>query len=114
MLEVDALLEAWTTLQPKQEVARRLLEAGVPCAPVRELAEVVLDENMHARGSLQWVDHPDLGRVVLPHSPLRFEGSDPVPLQPSARLGADADAVFGEWLGHSPEQMEALRAQGVI
>ena len=32
------------------------------------------DENMHARGSLQWIDHPELGRV-LPHSPLVFEGS---------------------------------------
>ena len=42
-----------------------MLAAGVPCAPVRDLSEVMHDENMLARGSLQWVDHPDLGRVGL-------------------------------------------------
>jgi CoA:oxalate CoA-transferase len=114
MYEVDAILEAWTSQHPKQEVAQLLLGAGVPCAPVRELGEVILDENMHARGSLQWVDHPELGRVVLPHSPLRFEGSDLVALEASSRLGADGDAVYGEWLGRTPEQLAELRAQKVI
>jgi CoA:oxalate CoA-transferase len=114
MDEVDALLNAWTTQHPKQDVARLMLAAGVPCAPVRGLAEVMLDENMHARGSLQWVDHPELGRVVLPHSPLRFEGSAMTPLRPASTLGADGDAVYGDWLGRSPEDLADLRAQKVI
>lgn len=113
MLEVDALLETWTTITPKDVAARLLLAAGVPCAPVRDLAEVVADPNMHARGSLQWVDHPDLGRVVLPHSPLRFEGDDRVPLKSSARLGADNAAVFGTWLGLSDVELQTLADDGV-
>ena len=56
---------------------------------------------MHARGSLQWIDHPELGRVVLPHSPLVFEGTPRRPIEPSLPLGASNDEVFGEWLGHS-------------
>jgi CoA:oxalate CoA-transferase len=63
---VDELIEGWTKTLTKDEVARRMLAAAVPCAPVRDLSEVMHDENMHARGSLQWIDHPDLGRVVLP------------------------------------------------
>lgn len=114
MQAVDDLLEGWTRSHTKEDAAERLLAAGVPCAPVRELSEVVLDRNMHARGSLQWVDHPDLGRVVLPHSPLRFEGTPPLPLQPSAPLGRDNDAVFGTWLGRSPEDLARLRNEGVI
>jgi formyl-CoA transferase len=78
------------------------------------LSEVVHDRNMHARGSLQWVDHPDLGRVVLPHSPLQFEGTERVPLKPSSRLGGDNAAVFGEWLGHSAEELAAFARDGVI
>ena len=73
--DVDALIESWTKTLDKNEVARRMLAAKVPCAPVRDLAEVMHDENMHARGSLQWIDHPELGRVVLPHTPLIFEGT---------------------------------------
>jgi len=91
-----------------------LLAASVPCAPVRELSEVVLDRNMHARGSLQWVDHPELGRAVLPHTPLQFEGAARIPLQPSAKLGQDNRTIFGTWLGHSDEELAALTEEGVI
>jgi CoA:oxalate CoA-transferase len=114
MAEVDAMLEEWTTRHGKEEIAERLLAAAVPCAPVRELAEVVLDRNMHARGSLQWVDHPDLGRVVLPHTPMHFENAERIPLQPSGGLGRDNRAVFGEWLGHSDEELATLAADGTI
>jgi formyl-CoA transferase len=114
MQEVDALLEAWTSQHTKEEIADRLLAASVPCAPVRELSEVVLDRNMHERGSLQWIDHPDLGRVVLPHSPMVFEGTPRLPLQPSEKLGADNEAVFGGWLGRSEEELAALAEDGVI
>jgi CoA:oxalate CoA-transferase len=111
---VDELIEHWTTTHTKNEVAQRMLAAKVPCAPVRQLSEVMVDENMHARGSLQWIDHPELGRVVLPHSPLVFEGTERQPIQPSLPLGASNAAVFGEWLGHSPEELAAYKAQGVI
>ncbi|MEO8279673.1 MAG: CoA transferase [Ideonella sp.] len=111
---VDELIEGWTGTLARHEVARRMLDAKVPCAPVRDLSEVMHDENMHARGSLQWIDHPALGRVVLPHSPLVFGGSARVPIEPSRPLGASNDAVFGSWLGHSAEELAALRAAGVI
>ena len=111
---VDEMIEGWTQTLTKDEVARRMLDAKVPCAPVRQLAEVMKDENMHARGSLQWIDHPELGRVVVPHSPLVFEGTPRRSIEPSLPLGASNEAVFGEWLGRSKEELSALKAQGVI
>lgn len=112
--EVDALIESWTRTLTKNEVADRMLAQKVPCAPVRDLNEVMHDANMHARGSLQWIDHPTLGRVVLPHSPLVFEGSERRAIVPSRPLGASNDEVFGHWLGHSAQEMAALRASGAI
>jgi formyl-CoA transferase len=114
MLLVDELLESWTSQHTKEDIAERLLAASVPCAPVRELNEVVLDRNMHARGSLQWVDHPELGRVVLPHTPLQFEGAPRIPLTPSSKLGQDNAAVYGGWLGHSNAELEVFAREGVI
>jgi len=111
---VDELIEGWTKTLTRNEVAQRMLASKVPCAPVRNLSEVMHDENMHARGSLQWVDHPDLGRVVLPHSPLVFEGTERRPIEPSRPLGSSNPEVFGEWLGHSDEELAAFRAKGVI
>jgi formyl-CoA transferase len=111
---VDELIESWTRTQSKQEIARRMLAAKGPCAPVRRLAEVMNDENMHARGSLQWVDHPELGRVVLQNSPLIFEGSPRQAIEPSLPLGASNHAVFGDWLGHSDDELRRLQADGAI
>lgn len=114
MAEVDALVEAWTRRHPRAEITGVLLEAAVPSAPVRELSEVVTDENMHARGSLQWVDHPTLGRVVLPHSPILVEGAPRVALRPSVALGADYEAVLGDWLGHDDAALERMKRGGAI
>lgn len=111
---VDELIQRWALPLTKNDIAERMLAAKVPCAPVRQLSEVMRDENMHARGSLQWVDHPELGRVVLPHSPLVFEGTERRQIQPSLPLGASNAEVFGEWLGHSPEELAAYKADGVI
>ncbi len=111
---VDDLIEGWTKTVTKDDAAQRMLAAKVPCAPVRDLLEVMHDENMHARGSLQWIDHPELGRVVLPHSPLVFEGTERRPIEPSVPLGASNDAVFGKWLGHSKKELAAYKAEGVI
>jgi CoA:oxalate CoA-transferase len=112
--DVDELIEGWTKTLTKDEVAQRMLAAKVPCAPVRRLAEVMVDENMHARGSLQWIDHPELGRVVLPHSPLVFEGTPRRAIEPSLPLGASNEEVYGGWLGHSKEELAAMKAAGVI
>jgi formyl-CoA transferase len=69
---------------------------------------------MHARGSLQWIDHPELGRVVVPHSRLIFEGSERRTLSPSASLGASNAEIFGDWLGHSAEELAQWTKSGAI
>ncbi|MDM0021826.1 CaiB/BaiF CoA transferase family protein [Variovorax saccharolyticus] len=112
--DVDALIEGWTRTLTRNDVAKRMLAAKVPCAPVRDLTEVMHDENMHARGSLQWIDHPELGDVVLPHSPLVFEGTERRPIEPSLPLGASNRAVFGLWLGHSEDELTSFEAAGAI
>ena len=54
---------------------------------------------MHARGSLQWQNHPTLGRIVVQHSPLRFDGTPFLPLRPIHELGVDTDRVLAERWG---------------
>src|SRR5690606_19757723 len=108
------LLETWTRGRSKNEAAEALLAANVPCAPVRNLREVMNDPNMLARGSLQTVDHPDLGRVNLPHSALTFPALPRRPIEPSLPLGSRNAAVFGDWLGRPAEELARLKADGVI
>ena len=82
--------------------------------PVRDLAEVVNDPHMHQRGALQWQQHPELGRIPVQHSPLRFDGVDLMQLTPSARLGQHNADVYGGELGLSDRELELLKKEGVI
>jgi len=52
-------------------------EATDALAPVREVDEVMRDRHMHERGMLEWIEHDEIGRVVVPTTPLRIHGADP-------------------------------------
>jgi formyl-CoA transferase len=112
--EIDELVGAWTRQHAKAALVELLLSHRVPHAPVRDLGEVVNDPHMHARGSLQWIDHPQYGRIVVQNSPIRYEGVAPVRLEPSSPLGAQNREVFCERLGLSEEEFEDLSREGVI
>lgn len=107
---LDALISDWTRDKTKQELSTLAIRHRVPFAPVRELDEVVSDAHMHERGSLQHVDHPDLGAVVLPTGPLRYGDNPPPELSPSKAIGADNAAVFKDWLGLCDEEIDKLNA----
>jgi CoA:oxalate CoA-transferase len=111
---VDELLQNWTKDRTKDEVAELMLARSVPCAPVRNLKEVMNDPNMLVRGSLQTIEHPELGRINVPHTPLNIVGLPRRPIEPSLPLGASNDEVLGRWLGLSKEELDQLRAQEVI
>ncbi len=81
---------------------------------MRNVAEVMSDPHMHGRGMLEWVDHPELGRVVLPNSPLRLHGTDKVASVPSPNIGEHNNDIYGGWLGLSGDEISELKAAGVI
>lgn len=114
MDEVDALVEDWTRRHDRDQVFAAARRHGVPTAPVRDLDEVVHDPHMHERGMLQWIDHPEVGRVVVPASPLRFHGTEAPVHRFSPAQGADNRAVFVDWLGLDEAAYGGLVADGVI
>jgi len=111
---VDAIVGAFTSRFDKQALFEILLRHRVPCAPVRDLDEVVNDPHMHARGALHWIQHPDLGRIPVPASPMRYQDSEARPIVPSRRLGQDNRAVYSDWLGLPAAELAALEAEGVV
>jgi CoA:oxalate CoA-transferase len=112
--EVDEVVNAWSCKLNKAEVVELLRAHNVPVAPVRTIPEVVEDPHMHSRGTLHRVKHPEFGDVVLPHSPLRFEGEQRVSLQPSPRLGEHTYKVLDDWLGYDAATVDALLEQGTL
>lgn len=111
---VDETVSAWTRGFAKEELYSLLRRHRVPCAPVRELGEVVEDPHLHERGMLKRVDHPLLGELVLPTSPLRYDGAPAPEIAPSKELGADNSRVYRDWLGLDEAEFAALQAEGVV
>lgn len=114
MDEVDELVSDFTSRYERDALCDLLREHRVPCAPVRDIGEVVTDPHLHMRGMLQEIDHPEVGRVTVPHSPLRYGDHDPMPLVPSPQLGEHNEAIFCDWLGLDREELnELIRAEVV-
>jgi crotonobetainyl-CoA:carnitine CoA-transferase CaiB-like acyl-CoA transferase len=98
----------------KEEVTETLRAHQVPSAAVRELTEVVEDVHMHERGMLQRLDHPELGSVVLPHSPLRFHGEERLELVASPGLGQHTSEILADWLDYDVTRVNELIKSGAI
>jgi CoA:oxalate CoA-transferase len=111
---VDEIVGAFTAGYEKEELFQLLMRHRVASAPVRDLNDVIHDPHMLARRAIEWIDHPDLGKVPLPNSPMRYSGSDPLAIVPSRRLGQDNEVVYHDWLGISKDGLEELQVAGVI
>ena len=86
----------------------------IPCAPVRTAPEVMNDPHMHERGMLERIDHPELGDIVVPTTPLRLHGRRRRRAVPSPTVGQHNAEIYGGWLGLSAEELAALKEEGVI
>ena len=114
MDEVDEIVGAWVATLTKYEAEAAAQKHHVPTAAVRDLEEVVNDPHLHQRGMLRWVDHPVVGRIAAPHSPIRVQGIEPMELTLNPELGQDNDQVYGKWLGLDPDEIASLREAGAI
>jgi crotonobetainyl-CoA:carnitine CoA-transferase CaiB-like acyl-CoA transferase len=112
MAEVDRLVTDWTSRHSRAELEALTRQHGVPAAPVRTLEEVLNDAGMHERGMLRWVDHPEVGRVVLPSTPLRIADAPPPDFAPSPFLNQHEAEILGGMLGLDEAEREAIRAAG--
>jgi CoA:oxalate CoA-transferase len=114
MDETDAVVTEWTRTLPKMELFARLKANRVPSAPVRTAPEVMHDAHMHERGMLVDIEHPELGPITLPTSPLRLHGLAKAPAAASPTIGQHNAEVYGGWLGLSAAELAALKEEGVI
>ena len=77
--ETDEVVAEWTRTLAKMEVFAAARSYRIPCAPVRTAPEVMNDPHMHERGMLERIEHPELGNIVVPTSPLRLHGAEQAP-----------------------------------
>ncbi|MEO8298825.1 MAG: CaiB/BaiF CoA-transferase family protein [Burkholderiales bacterium] len=91
-----------------------LERCSVPCGPINTLAEVFDDPHVRARGLQMALPDERLGSIPSVASPLRLSATPVSYRHAPPALGAHTGEVLAELLGLAPDQLEALRTQGVI
>jgi crotonobetainyl-CoA:carnitine CoA-transferase CaiB-like acyl-CoA transferase len=106
--ELVAAISERLRAEPSAAWLDRLRAAGVPVAPVQDVAQVAEAEQTAALGLLQ-----DLGAYVVPSLPLSVDGERPPHRSPAPAVGAHSGEVLAE-AGYSEDEVAELVAAGVV
>ncbi len=92
--ELKALIEGWSRQRTTEEAMAALSGAGLPSAPILDIAQAAGSPHAQARGLVSELPHPVLGRAPVVGQPVRFDGDKPVAAFGAPRLGADRAAIL--------------------
>jgi crotonobetainyl-CoA:carnitine CoA-transferase CaiB-like acyl-CoA transferase len=111
---IDATVARWVRGRPAQEVVALMEHAGVPCAKVATLDEVVANPQLRARGQIVDIDHPAAGRysthgvtVTLSDTPGKIRRAPP-------RVGEHTAEVLEQWCGIGAAGTSAGPGESVV
>jgi formyl-CoA transferase len=109
---IPAIEEA-TQRHTTAELVALLDGAGIPCAPIADMAEVFTDNHLRQRDFFWDAPHPEIGPVRQIGSPLRLKDTPPVRRSAGPLLGADTADVLRE-SGLDAATIDQLFARGVV
>jgi CoA:oxalate CoA-transferase len=115
--QLEPILNRHFAAQPRDHWLGLLGRAGVPCAPIANVAEVTRNPHLEARAMILHADHPSFDGLIVPGSPLKTAGKSQADAAPDTRapaLGEHTDSVLREIAGYDSEKIDALKSAGVI
>jgi crotonobetainyl-CoA:carnitine CoA-transferase CaiB-like acyl-CoA transferase len=111
---VAGIIEGWTGPRSKAQVVEALASAGVPAAPVNNVAEMIADPQVQAREMFVELDHPTYGPITTTGTPLKLSETPGRVRWLAPEPGAHNEDVFVGLLGYSRDDLARWRAEGVI
>jgi crotonobetainyl-CoA:carnitine CoA-transferase CaiB-like acyl-CoA transferase len=98
----------------RHKLLQILDEAEVPAGPVNDVAEILADPHVRARGLVGSFDYPGVGEFRALALPYKFLGWDNPQVGAPPGLGADTEDVLRKVLGYSSDRIEKLRSAKAI
>lgn len=91
-----------------------LIDNEVPCGPVSTIDEVFRDPQVLDRDMLIEVEHPKAGKIKQTRIPIKFSETPLRNRSPPPLLGQHTNEVLKSLLGLSQEEINCLKAKGVV
>lgn len=105
---LDAEIGAWVAGQKRDELAGRLVDAGVIAAPVLDAHEVAADEALRERGFIVDIHHPEAGSHPQSGIPMRFSRTPGAVQRPAPLQGQHTQEVLERLLGIDEDEYTDL------
>jgi crotonobetainyl-CoA:carnitine CoA-transferase CaiB-like acyl-CoA transferase len=112
--ELDRLVSGWTAGYTPGEVMEKLQGAEVPAGMVQNIGELFSCPQLAHRQQWRALEHPEFGLYEYEAPPFLLSETPAEIRRRSPCLGEHKDYVFGELLGRSAEEIEQLKAEGVL
>ena len=112
--KINELVIAWTMKHTKEEIFRQGQALSCPIAPVNTAEDIYHSKQFKARNFFADMEHPAVGKMPFPSSSFRFSKTPWKLVQAAPLLGEHNEAIYGDRLGYSKEELSNLRNQGVI
>lgn len=114
-VEINEIFANWCENHDLEQVLAAFEQAQGTLAPVYTIDQIVNDPQVRARKAIVGVPDRDFGSIDMPAVVPRFCNDPPPPPRNAAgALGQDNQAVFGDLLGLSTQEIERLQQAGVI
>lgn len=111
---LDHYVGEWIAERDRSEVLKCFEEAEAAVAPVYDAAGLVADPHVRQTQMLVEVPDEDLGSLLM-HNVMWRMSATPGRIRFTGRpLGADTESVLVDELGLSRDDLETLRAEGVV
>lgn len=100
--ELDAIISGYTGARTLEETFAAFEAAGVPCAPVYSMDQLVTDAYVLGRGAITELDDRDLGSVPMHEIVPRLSATPGTFRYPAPRLGEHTEEIMAELARSAP------------
>ena len=112
--EIDAIIEAWTSQRPTEEVIEIMDEKEAIVGPINDIADIFEDEQFQARDDIIEIEDEDVGSLKTPNTVPKLSRTPGDVSHAGPRQGEHNERIYRERLDLSEEELEELREKEVI
>lgn len=111
---LDTMVGSWIARHPMKTVVEEFEAAEAAVAPIYDIRDILEDPQYKALDSITSVPDDELGPIRMQNVMFRLSSTPGRIRFAGRKVGADTEAVLGEWLNLDPARVKELRDKGAL